>query len=129
MEHDEKKQLGYDPNAAIANRLGSLDCEAGEAILAIKISVSVDSEGTKLGMGVRVLGPKMEKVHSIAGGFITMAANNLACAIRDAIKPMLTESFTEPVLRDTEKEFTDAIAKGHKEDEQPKKDEEANHGV
>ena len=109
-----QKQLGHDPNAAIADRLSRLDCEAGEAILAIKINVSADSEGTKIGIGVRIVGPKIEKVKSMVGGLLTMGAQNVAEAIRDAVKPMLTEDFTAPILLATEKEFAEAIGEGRK---------------
>ena len=123
-----QKQLGYDPNAAIADRLSRLDCEAGEAILAIKINVSADSEGTKLGIGVRIIGPKAEKVKSLVGGLLTMGAHNVAEAIRDAVKPMLTEDFTAPILLATEKEFAEAIGKGRKAKD-PETSEEVPHGV
>ena len=121
------KQLGYDPNAAIANRLSRLDCEDGEAILAIKINVSADSEGTKLGIGVRIVGPKAEKVKSLVGGLLTMGAHNVAEAIRDAVKPMLTEDFTAPILLATEKEFAEVIGKGRKAKD-PETSEEVPHG-
>lgn len=128
-----QKQLGYDPNAAIADRLSRLDCEAGEAILAIKINVSADSEGTKLGIGVRIIGPKTEKVKSLVGGLLTMGAHNVAEAIRDAVKPMLTEDFTAPILLATEKEFAEAIGEGRKKNgagETPATpSEEVPHGV
>lgn len=121
-----QKQLGYDPNAGIVNRLETLECESGEAILAIKINVSADSEGTKLGLGVSILGPDTKKVQSMIGGFLTMAANNLAVAIRDALKPMLTEKFTASVLVATEKEFTDVLANA--KEHAAEKPEEVPHG-
>ena len=121
-----QKQLGYDPNAAIADRLSRLDCEAGEAILAIKINVSADSEGTKLGIGVRIVGPKIENVKSMVGGLLTMGAHNVAEAICDAVKPMLTEDFTAPILLATEKEFAEAIGEGRKAKD-PETSEEVPH--
>ena len=126
-EEIPQKQLGYDPNAAIADRLSRLDCEAGEAILAIKINVSADSEGTKLGIGVRIIGPKTEKVKSLVGGLLTMGAHNVAEAIRDAVKPMLTEDFTAPILLATEKEFVEVIGEGRKAKD-PETSEEVPHG-
>ena len=123
-----QKQLGYDPNAAIADRLTRLDCETGEAILAIKINVSADSEGTKLGIGVRIVGPKTEKVKSLVGGLLTMGAHNVAEAIRDAVKPMLTEDFTAPPLLATATELAEAIGGGRKAKD-PKTSEEVPHGV
>lgn len=122
------KQLGYDPNAGIVERLNDmLECEAGEAILSVKISVSADSEGTKLGIGVRIVGPKIEKVKSMVGGLLTMGAHNVAEAIRDAVKQMLTEDFTAPILLATEKEFAEAIGKGRKAKD-PETSEEVPHG-
>lgn len=101
-----------EPNAEIVNRLNNwTKCEAGEAILAIKITCSADYEGTKLGIGVKVIGPDLEKVKSLMGGFLTMAASNVAVAIRNEIRPMMNEHFTKPVLQATEEEFAEAVSK------------------
>lgn len=121
-----QKLLGHDPNVGMKQRLKELDCNAGEAILAIKVSCSADSEGTKIGIGISTIGPDLKKVKSLISGFLTMAAHNIAVAIRDAIKPFANEEFALPVLMATENEFAEAVS--HK---QPKEDtpEEVPHGV
>ena len=98
------------PNGALENRLNDLECEAGEALLAIKVGVTVESDGTKLGISFKVIGPNADKIHSLCAGMITMAAHNVATAAAKALRQMLSESFTAPILRDTEKEFADLIA-------------------
>ncbi len=122
-----QKQLGYDPNAGIVNRLNdTFTCEAGEAILAVKITCTADSEGTKLGIGIKMLCPDLKKVKSLVGGFLTMASTNVARAIREKVRAEVNEEFTRPVLMATEEEFAEAVS--HK---QPKNDtpEEVPHGV
>ncbi len=123
-----QKQLGYDQNAAIANRLSQLDCEAGEAILAIKINVSADSEGTKIGIGVKKIVPKAENVRSITAGLLTMMANNIAMAIQDKVKELVSEDFTRPILVQTEKELAE-IFHNRPDGNEAEKPEEVPHGV
>ena len=123
-----QKQLGYDQNAAIANRLSQLDCEVGEAILAIKIDVSADSKGTKIGIGVKKIVPKAENVRSITARLLTMMANNIAMAIQDKVKELVSEDFTRPLLVQTEKELAE-IFHNRPDGNEAEKPEEVPHGV
>ena len=131
MEEEKKEEI---PNGNPRKSVEDLvKCSAGEATLAIKFRCVANGPGVEVHLEVATSHPDLGKVPNVPAMYLTLAANNIAKAVKDVIKPMVVgdESIYHNALRKTDDEFIE-LAHGAKEkkseDEAEKPAEEVSDG-
>ena len=128
MEEEKKEEIptyyGNPPDGGPRKSVEDLvKCSAGEATLAIKF----------IHLEVATSHPDLGKVPNVTAMYLTLAASNIAKAVKDIIKPLVVgdESIYHEALHKTDDEFIE-FAHGAKEkkaeDEAEKPAEEVSDG-
>ncbi len=131
MEEEKKEEI---PNGNPRKSVEDLvKCSAGEATLAIKFRCVAKGPGVEVHLEVATSHPDLGKVPNVPAMYLTLAASNIAKAVKDMIKPLVVgdESIYHNALRKTDDEFIE-FAHGAKEkkaeDEAEKPAEEVSDG-
>jgi len=105
---EEIPTYGNPPNGSPRKSTEDLaKCSAGEATLAIKFRCVANGLGVEVHLEVATSHPDLDKVPNVPAMYLTLAANNIAKAVKDMIKPMVVgdESIYHAALRKTDDEF------------------------
>ena len=105
MEEEKKEEIPNDNPRKSVEDLAK--CSAGEATLAIKFRCVANGPGVEVHLEVATAHPKFGSVPNVPSMYLTLAANNIAKAVKDMIKPMIVgdESIYHEALRKTDDEF------------------------
>ena len=113
MSEENKSAEEIPQNAPRKSVEDLVKCSAGEATLAIKFRCVANGPGVEVHLEVATSHPDLGKVPNVPAMYLTLAASNLAKAVKGIIKPMVVddESIYHEALRKTDDEFMQCARK------------------